>query len=275
MHHRQRLRHDLVLRALQVTEIRDLTPTLRRVTVTGDDLEGFAAPGPADHVKILLPDADGVIHAPIQGADGRLQRPDRAISRDYTPRAYRPSQGVDSPHELDLDFVLHEGGPASDWARSAVPGASIVVAGPRGSRLAPDDIERAVLIADPTSLPALARWLESLPEHTVIDVILWGTATDDIAYLDDRLRARIAGFTWLDILSEPADLLDAVRALRLQPGAFVWAAGEAAALIPVRRYLRSLPELDHADIDVQGYWKRGVVALDHHAPIDPDDPDEG
>lgn len=28
-----------------------------------------------------------------------------------------------------------------------------------------------------------------------------------------------------------------------------------------------------AQVDAHGYWKRGVVALDHHAPLDPSDPE--
>jgi NADPH-dependent ferric siderophore reductase len=57
-------------------------------------------------------------------------------------------------------------------------------------------------------------------------------------------------------------------------GVFVWAAGEAAGLVPVRRHLRRTLGLPPAQAQVSGYWRRGVEAFDHHAPIDPFDPDE-
>jgi NADPH-dependent ferric siderophore reductase len=72
-----------------------------------------------------------------------------------------------------------------------------------------------------------------------------------------------------------AAVLDALA--RLAPigeGTFVWAAGEAASLVPVRRHLRRTLGLSAAQAQVSGYWRRGVEAFDHHAPIDPFDPDE-
>jgi NADPH-dependent ferric siderophore reductase len=53
----------------------------------------------------------------------------------------------------------------------------------------------------------------------------------------------------------------------------VWAAGEASALVPVRRYLKHEVGLRPDQLDVQGYWKRGIVNRDHHEPVDPTDPD--
>ena len=45
---------------------------------------------------------------------------------------------------------------------------------------------------------------------------------------------------------------------------FVWVAGEATCLKPVRRMLRNHPALDSRCVDVDGYWRRGVVNHDHH-----------
>jgi NADPH-dependent ferric siderophore reductase len=69
-------------------------------------------------------------------------------------------------------------------------------------------------------------------------------------------------------------LEESVRSLgAIEPDAYVWAAGEATSLIPVRRYLRHELGLSPEQLAVEGYWKRGVTNLDHHAPIDPTDPD--
>ncbi|UUT34408.1 siderophore-interacting protein [Microbacterium elymi] len=54
---------------------------------------------------------------------------------------------------------------------------------------------------------------------------------------------------------------------------YVFAAGEASALVPVRRHLRHTLHLPREQYSVSGYWRVGVQAWDHHAPIDPVDPD--
>ena len=53
----------------------------------------------------------------------------------------------------------------------------------------------------------------------------------------------------------------------------MFAAGEASALTPLRRYLRRELGLSAEQVVMSGYWRAGVVAWDHHAPIDPYDPD--
>ena len=50
---------------------------------------------------------------------------------------------------------------------------------------------------------------------------------------------------------------------------FVWAAGEADSLVPLRRALRQRG-LARAQYDIDGYWRTGVANLDHHAVPDDD-----
>lgn len=81
--------------------------------------------------------------------------------------------------------------------------------------------------------------------------------------------AADATVTWLHRGDAPAystDLLErAVRAAQLPPGlGFAWVAGEANALKPIRRHLRAERGLDRHQVDVDGYWKRGVANHDHH-----------
>jgi NADPH-dependent ferric siderophore reductase len=282
---RDHLRHDMAIRRLTVSHVEDLTPSMVRVTLVGDALEGLSAPGPTDHVKVFFPDpqtreltvpelrGDG-IHRP---ADGVI------ISRDYTPREFRPAPF--GAAELDIDFVLHApdavrvapmdragGGPASAWAASAHPGDEIAVAGPRGSRLAPRDVQEVVLIADETALPAFTRWLAMLPQSTRITALLDVADEEVEPYLTEEQRAR-ASVEWLYREDGPGQLEEAARSLQLGPDAYVWAAGEASALVPVRRYLKHEVGLRPDQLDVQGYWKRGIVNRDHHEPVDPTDPD--
>ncbi|WP_324652169.1 siderophore-interacting protein [Georgenia sp. H159] len=267
----ERVRHDLAVRPMTVTAWRDLTPRMRRVTLAGP-MGGFTSPGPGDHVKVFFPDpATGVLNAP-RVVDGRLERPaGEVVARDYTPL-------VTAHGELELDLVVHgDDGPASAWASRVTAGAELVVAGPRGSKLAPEGADWYVLAGDETALPAISRWLGMLPDDADVTVLVEVQDAADEAYLGAlgsphpvtylHRGAAAPGTTTL--------LADAVRALPAREGAgFWWLAGESQSLVPARRYLRRELGLSQDAVDCSGYWRRGAADHDHHAPVDPQDPDQ-
>lgn len=241
---RRTVRHELRTRSVTVAAVRPVAGPLVRVTLTGPDLEGFAAPGPADHVKLLLPDG---------------------ARRDYTPRAFR----ADGP-ELDIDVVLHgDTGPASAWAARVRPGETVGIGGPRGSRLAPEGVRRAVLVADESALPAAARWIDAFA----------GIPVTALLFVEDPQTSGYLGATpdvdarWFSGPGRLEELDAALRAVPVDDGTFAALAGEAGALIPWRRYLRRELGLPATQVVADGYWKRGVADRDHHAPLDPDDAD--
>lgn len=244
------VRHEPAIRSLVVSDVAYPSPSFRRLTFTGDDLLGFTSLGATDHVKIIIDD------------DTR---------RDYTPRAFRePVDG--NGHELDIDFLLHGEGRAAQWAEAVSPGDPAKIGGPRGSRLPPTGASRVILGADESGLPALARWIELLSDDTEIFGFVELDNPSDAAYLDpDHVnKARIV---WLD--KSPGALDRAIRGMgEIDDRTFVWVGGEATTLIPIRRYLRHELLLPPTQLKVDGYWKRGVAGRDHHAPIDPSDPDD-
>lgn len=250
-------RHDLAVRHLTVAAVRPVTDRIARITLTGGDLAGFTANGPADHVKVFFPDlVTGHLATPSSG-DGPV------IARDYTPLDFRADA-----LELDLDFVLHgDTGPASAWAARTRPGDELVVAGPRGSRLVPDGLGTLVLGVDETAFPAAARWLRMAPADVPVTVLADADERTTTTYF-----AEVAGADRARFLTG-GDRADALRALPIDPRTFVFLAGEATALVPLRRYLRRELGLPAEQVRASGYWKRGVAGLDHHAPVDPDDPD--
>jgi NADPH-dependent ferric siderophore reductase len=271
---REHIRHPVVVRRLRVSAVHRIVPNMVRVTLTGPELAGFASAGPADHVKVFFPDpANGILTLPEVGPDG-MQRAGEGvvISRDYTPRAVRPGSG--DAHELDLDFVLHGlEAPASAWAEFAKVGDYLGIAGPRGSRLVPDGIERLLVVADETALPATARWLELLPPGVPVTALLHVVDETVEGYFDataaDRMDAE-----WITHADGHRQLEESLRSLgRIGQGTFVFMAGEADMLVPLRRYLRHELSLLADQVAASGYWRRGVVNLDHHAPLDPSDPD--
>lgn len=267
-------RHPMAIRTLTVAAVARLGASFVRVTLTGEELKGFASPGPADHVKVFFPDPlTGHLAIPTMTPEG-IRRPESGtvVSRDYTPRRFRPAAGGDEAL-LEIDFVIHGAdAPASRWAASARPGDTLVIGGPRGSRLAPTGMTRVVLGADSTALPAVARWIEVLPADVEICAFVELDHPSDAVYFDPEIVHR-ANVIWLD--RRDAALERALRNLgTIGDDTYVWAAGEANALVPVRRYLRRELGLPASQVTVDGYWRRGEAGRDHHAPIDPSDPED-
>ncbi|MFF0742765.1 siderophore-interacting protein [Streptomyces sp. NPDC004111] len=233
---------------------------LLRVTLGGPGTRGFESHAPDEHVKLFFPDENGALRLPEP--DGLMLRwaGTAAATRQYTVREYRPDTG-----EIDIDIALHEGGLASDWAGTVEPGAVMPVAGPPGGLIVPHTYDRYLLAADLTALPALARWLEELPRHAR------GWAFAEVADAGEEIElAAPDGFEvhWLHRGGGPAGtgdaLAKAVTAVDVPADArlYVWAAGEAGQLKPIRRWVRDELRLARADHDITGYWKCGVSNFD-------------
>ncbi|ASW55460.1 siderophore-interacting protein [Plantactinospora sp. KBS50] len=247
--------HDLTPRLLEVRRVTRLTPGMVRVTLGGEQLDGFRYAAPDDHVKVFFPAPGAELPVmPTLGEDGLEPPPPGAplpTYRDYTVRYLRRDE-----RELDIDFALHGHGPGASWAARARPGQRLGILGPRGSTMVPYTFDWYLLGADETALPALGAWLEALPAAATV------LALAEVAGAAER-QPVAREVTWLH-RDRGESLADAVAALELPPGdGYVWIAGEATGLRPVRRDLRGRG-LNRDWLEIDGYWKRGVVNLDHH-----------
>jgi NADPH-dependent ferric siderophore reductase len=274
-------RNRFTARRATVISVEQVSPAFVRVTVGGPDFHDFTSGGPADHVRVFFPDpqtGDLVAPTAVGPNDDGIVRPDApTIARDYTPLNPRLSDDGHS-QVIDLDFSLHDNpGPATAWAASAAPGDQLVVVGPRGSKQAPQSIDGLLLVVDDTALPSASRWLSGVPVSVNRAVIALTRLTSD--EVRNYLAAE-APFAVDITVIEPhpsaaahASLEAAVREREIGPATFVFAAGEAEALVPIRRYLRRELGLPPEQVAVSGYWRAGVVGFDHHEAIDPSDPD--
>ncbi|GAA1940149.1 siderophore-interacting protein [Agromyces allii] len=247
-----------------------------RVTFSGADLADFESNGPTDHVRVFFPDpATGELVAPVAAGPGEdgIVRPDGpVVSRDFTPLAPRTDTATGA-RSFDLDFLLHDDpGPAASWGAAAKVGDRLVVVGPRGSKAAPQNAARVLCVVDGTSLPAAGRWLAEVPATTAVEVVFDDSAAEaegDLVWVRTYLRG--ASGREASVRSSSGDLADEVLRLGVDAGTFVFAAGEASRLVGLRRLLKAELRLPRDQYALSGYWKRGTVGFDHHAPIDPDD----
>ncbi|MBX3087665.1 MAG: siderophore-interacting protein [Cryobacterium sp.] len=268
---RERVRHELRRRELTVKRVREVVPGIVRVTLGGDDLTGFVSLGPADHLKVFFPDpATGEIAAPSPGEIEIGRQSAAPVLRDYTPLAFRAE--AEGGPELDIDFVIHESdGPAVAWASRAKQGDRIAIGGPRGFHLPPTGAGSAIIIADESALPTARRWMEVFAEKTPVIGLFWVESASTNQYFEGREFG--ADLRWFAGDGNAEALEQELRSLPIDADTFVFLAGEAGTLVPLRRYLRRELGLPAIQVDAHGYWKRGEAGRDHHAPLDPADPD--
>lgn len=259
-------------RLLTVSRVEDLTPNYRRVHLVGPDLDAgfpYVRLAVGDHVKVLFPQPgskDVTLPEPGRPVRETAEGAPRPAMRDFTVRGWDEAR-----RELVLEFVLHgsaadgSAGVASSWARNARVGDRLGVLGPRGNSVYPENYAWYLLAGDETALPALSRLVEELPEGARAHVVI--EAADE---REKRTITERPGFevTWAGRGNGGAGALaNAVRAVPLpkHDDWFAFAAGEVSAMKAVRDYLRLEIGLPAQRVSVDGYWKRGVADLDHHA----------
>lgn len=261
--------HRIVLdprvRRLTVGRVEDLSRSLRRVVLTGEELHDFVALGPTDHAKVFFPALPGgPLDLPVIDGGRWTDRDDpRFLCRDYTIRTHHPDAG-----ELVLDMAVHGHGPAGRWAAQASAGQELGLYGPKTSKIPPMDRDWYVLGADETGLPALTNWLEQLPSAAGVQAFVEVDSPEDEVDLPTRDGVTV---TWLHRNGAEAGttalLADAVaRGLAAVHGpGWVWAGAEASVVRTIRG-LVTARGLDKTSFAMTGYWRRGVANFDHKSP---------
>jgi len=250
-------------RAVVIKKVQDLTPHMRRITVTGSELAGFSTQGVAGHVRVLLP-APGQESPvlPEWGPEGPVYA--EGVPRP-TSRAYTPRRWDEIAMELDIDFVLHgDNGPASAWAARAKPGDKLVVVAPRRAFQPDPAVDWHLIAGDESALPAIATILEVLPSSTW--AMVYVEISDALEELPLPSAARVE-IHWLYRRdgAPGSKLVPAVRDVTFPRGqGRAWVACEAEAMRNVRRHLIAERGMDRAAINTQGYWKAGAANHPDH-----------
>lgn len=181
---------------VRVLRIVDLTPNMRRFTVTGESLDRYGDTGYDQRIKVVFPTDAASLDAMPLGADWyprwRELDPDtRPPFRTYTTRAVRHSA-----REVDVDMVAHDvRGPASRWIRDAGVGDELLLVAPTTEDepphlgidfVPPAQVERYLLAGDETAAPAIAVILEQLPPEAQGTVVVEFPDDRDAAYIPEH-----------------------------------------------------------------------------------------
>lgn len=223
---------------LLVAEVREnsrLGPNVVRIVLDGGDLPRYP--------MLDVPDEAVALYFPSG---------DAPVGRNYTVRAFDPGTA-----RMTVDFVLHEGGVAAQWALGATPGDRVRLARPRSWYRRPADSRWQLLVADLTGLPALARILEGCDGTVATRAV--------VEVLDDADLATLPGATPPGVTMEvlrggngvgPSALVERACAVEPpdEPG-YLWFAGEAGGARQIRKHARHVWSWTTDRMDVIGYWR--------------------
>lgn len=220
-----------------VLETLPLTPRLRRVSLRVDDPEALRIAAGADSAVGVYFNAT----SPDEGRTYSVRRRDGDL--------------------IDLDVVLHPGGPGSTWAQSTEPGDRVRLDHARAWYRPPPGAAWQLLVTDLSGLPATARILEEAAPTVSITLVVEVADHHDLDYLPRRPGVTLIpslgtgnGFT-------PSRLIELVGEVDLPTRGYCWFAGEADASRQVRKHLRGRGWTTD-QYDITGYWRAGSEAWD-------------
>lgn len=252
------------LREMTVLRVADVTPHVRRITLTGQDLARFNSE--SLHVRLLFPPKG--VHPPEWPTPGKNGRPvwpaddQRPVQRVYTIRRIDSAAG-----EMDIDFVLHDTpGVASVWAAGARHGDVIGVMGPGGREIS--GAAHVILAGDETAIPAMARILTRLPAQTTGHVFIEAEDPRDIQALDQPDHVTVLWLFRRGLEPGRNDLLaDAVMAAPwpAHDDVFCWLGAEEAVARRVRRFWREEKGLSRSQCLAVGYWTHRLTEREPRA----------
>lgn len=233
-----------------VLETSRIAPHCIRVWMHSPTLFTDAAVEPSAWLRFWFPDPDG--------SDTEFQR------------AYTIAEGDAETGRFAVDMVLHEpAGPATRWARTVEPGATIAAMSLMGSSRfeVPDaDAQPAgyLLMGDSASIPGINGIIGTVAPDVPIELYLEQHDDDDLLIpLREHPRLRVH---WVP--RRDASSLAAAIEARDWSDWYAWATPEAATLKALRTRLRDEFGFPKSEIHAQAYWTAGRAMGTQRGPED-------
>jgi NADPH-dependent ferric siderophore reductase len=228
---------------LEVIGVQDLTPRMRRIQLSSAALATFE-------------------HLPGQDLSlGFIREDGSTVRRRYTIRGFDRERRL-----LDLDFVMHGGGPGMQWAQAASAGQSIDAIGPRGRITLVTDADWHLFAGDATAVPGAFAMMEALPAGVPARAFL------QVDRPEERQPLARAGalVTWRYAVHESLEsrrgLITALSQAALPAGrGHAYLAGEVGLVDALKQTLVSSgwrPD----QISAKAYWNQGRANAGHGEP---------
>ncbi len=229
---------------LQVAVIADITPRLRRISLTGPELDRFEFQAGQD-MMFVFPRGE-----------------DETVRRRYTIRQFDRVNRM-----IDLDFVLHGNGPAVTWATTVQPGDYVLVVGPRGSITLDAEADWHLFVGDETSIPGALAMMEELSPAIPAIALLSVTGPEDELPVENEGETRRV--VWLHGGEDPRaripQMVEALRAVELPEGrGRVYIAGEVMQVAALKK--AALERVPAQQVTFKPYWSLGKANAQHGEP---------
>ena len=212
-----------------------ITPRVRRVSLIGESLAGFAY-RPGQSLVLGLPQACGGL-----------------ARRHYAIRRFDREE-----LRIDLDLMTHGASPGVRWAQQARIGDPVLAEGPHGRLAVNPYADWHLFAGDETALPAIAAMLEALPAHAHAYALIEVAGPEEEQPLDTSAELEAL---WVHRQGSPGAPSAAMieRTAAFQPPHGVGQAyllGESATVRAQRETLlaRGFPS---RQIAAEGYWRPG------------------
>jgi NADPH-dependent ferric siderophore reductase len=229
---------------LKVVSAANVTPRMRRVRLTADNLDEFR-PRAGQEIVLQIPQAPG-------------EEPAR---RHYTIRTFDPNTRL-----VDVDFVLHgDHTPGVRWALDAQPGQTIDIRGPRGRIALAADADWHLFSGDETALPAIFGMVEALPAGAPAHIFVEIGDDQDKQPLETPAAVALTYLSRNGAHPGPNRLLiDAIERFTLPSGrGHAIIIGETSNVRAQRQNLLARG-LGKDQIYSEGYWRPGRIGGHDH-----------
>ena len=230
---------------VQVEAIADLTPHMRRITLSGSGLAEFPDNCAGGYIKLLFDSA----------------KQSKPAMRTYTIRSFDREKP-----RIDVDFVLHcDQGIASAWASRVSRGDTLKIAGLGPKKPVNKHADWFFLMADLSALPALSVNLEELGEDAAGYALIF---IDDVQDRQILVAPQGIKVDWIVMKPETSSgyksMLDYVEQIAWIRGApAVWLAGEFEEVKRLRIYFRVEKRIPKDYSYYSSYWKKGLTEPAH------------
>ncbi len=249
---------------VSVKRVVDISPNLRRITFTGEDISNFPPFCPGAHIKVFLPlPHQTTPQLPTQSSKGNTwaDKSAKPIIRTYSVRKIRTQL-----EEIDIEFVLHgEHSPASGFAIQAKVGDVLGLSRPSGPDPMVPDADFFSITGDLTALPAIAAMLEAMPSNQKGQVRVAVLEKEDCIPLIKPEGIQVKYYI-RDNASLIRDVLEhsATQVGAIQHKVHYWIAGEEGLVVPIRQFLLKEMMVVKMNLYAIPYWREDLKEEDYH-----------
>ncbi|WP_076417587.1 siderophore-interacting protein [Colwellia sp. UCD-KL20] len=235
------------MRMTQVLSVCDLTPHMKRIVVTGDDLSDFPENKEGGYVKAIFPNPEVNDKKPKLG----MYLGFRKWMRSYTIRFFDKQNLA-----LTLDFAVNDHqGLASNWALQAKVGDYLGIAGPGEPKHTDLLADNHLFFGDITALPAIATTLEKLADNATGHAYIQVPSEEDIQPLKAPKGIKVHWLVTPNKLTNEFLTGLASRGNNLK-GTAIFIAAEASVVKQLKEYLNESCNYDKSRLYASAYWNK-------------------